>query len=307
MFSEGIWRNWGRDTFIALRGLLLLTGRFEEARRLILTYGSCLRHGLIPNLLAGPRYNARDAVWFWLYSISQYTQLAPNGSQILSENIQGKPLHSIIKTAINTHFNGLTFREYNAGYQLDRVMSDEGFNNKIGVDSQTGFVYGGNRWNCGTWMDKMGSSEHAGNKGHPGSPRDGSAVELVGLSRATVQWLIEMIDKNYYPYKEQRQVLEDWVKKIDGNFEKYFWIGEDDHQSEFINRRNIYKDTVNSTSKWSDFQLRPNFLIAAVVVSLKSSLFPSFHRPFFLRHHKCSTKIMYGQHYLKLNLFCSVH
>ena len=270
--SEGIWRNWGRDTFIALRGLLLLTGRFEDARRLILTYSASIRHGLIPNLLAGPRYNARDAIWFWLYSISQYTQLAPNGSQILSEMIQGKALHAIIKTAIDTHLNGLAFREDNAGYQLDRVMSDEGFNNQIGVDGKTGFVFGGNRWNCGTWMDKMGSSENAGNKGQPGSPRDGSAVELVGLSRAIIDWLIQMIDQGFYPYKDEKKNLQDWAKKIDENFEKYFWIDENDHQSNFINRRNIYKDTVNSSLKWTDFQLRPNFLIAAVVVSLLSSL-----------------------------------
>ncbi|UJR29920.1 hypothetical protein I4U23_017468 [Adineta vaga] len=264
-FSEGIWRNWGRDTFISLRGLLLLTGRFDEARHLLLTYGSCLRHGLIPNLLAGPRYNARDAIWFWLYSLSQYTQLAPNGTSILSENIQGKPLHSIIKTAINTHLNGLTFREYNAGYQLDRVMSDEGFNNRIGVDSKTGFVYGGNRWNSGTWMDKMGSSEEAGNKGHPGSPRDGSAVELIGLSRATIHWLIQMIKEGFYPYEDQKTILATWLKKIDENFEKEFWIDETSNQSHFINRRNIYKDTVNSSLQYTDYQLRPNFLIAAVV------------------------------------------
>jgi glycogen debranching enzyme len=267
-FREGIWRNWGRDTFIALRGLLLLTGRFVEARQLLITYGSCLRHGLIPNLLAGPRFNARDAIWFWLYALSQYTQLAPNGGAILSENIQGKPLHAIVKTAINTHLNGLSFREYNAGYQIDRVMSDEGFNNKIGVDSKTGFVFGGNRWNCGTWMDKMGSSEKAGNKGYPGSPRDGSAIELVGLSRATVDWLIQMIEKGLYPYKEQKRILQDWLDKIDQNFEQQFWIDENYNQSQYVNRRNIYKDTVNSTLKWTDYQFRPNFLIAAVVVSL---------------------------------------
>lgn len=307
VFSEGIWRNWGRDTFISLRGLLLLTGRFEEARRLILTCGACLRHGLIPNLLAGPRYNARDAIWFWLYSISQYTRLAPSGSQILSEMIQGKALHGIIKTAIDTHLNGLTFREENAGYQLDRVMSDEGFNNQIGVDTQTGFVFGGNRWNCGTWMDKMGSSDYAGNKGHPASPRDGSAVELVGLSRAIIDWLVEMIDQGFYPYKEQKKILQDWAKKIDENFEKYFWIDENDHQNDFINRRNIYKDSVNSSFKWTDFQLRPNFLIAAVVVS-PSSLLSLHHSSFFFsRLQNYSIPLTFGQHYLKLNLIFSVH
>lgn len=77
-FSEGIWRNWGRDTFIALPGIFLLTGRFEDAKNLILAYAGTLRHGLIPNLLAegkSPRYNCRDAVWFWIVAIIRYIEI----------------------------------------------------------------------------------------------------------------------------------------------------------------------------------------------------------------------------------------
>ncbi|KAM7452717.1 hypothetical protein BLSTO_06544 [Blastocystis sp. subtype 1] len=62
-------RDWGRDTFIAFPGLLLATHRFDEARYVLLKYASVAHHGLICNLFDGgrhPRYNSRDAVWWWL-------------------------------------------------------------------------------------------------------------------------------------------------------------------------------------------------------------------------------------------------
>lgn len=297
-FSHGIMRNWGRDTFISLKGLLLLTNRFEDAKNLILTNGSCLRHGLIPNLLGEgicARYNARDAIWWWLKGIKDYTECVPDGYKILDEEVyrlyptddSPYPPHSIpedapkqkisfiIQEALTVHVNGLRFIERNAGPSIDENMRDEGFHNNIAVNLTTGFVYGGNRYNCGTWMDKMGSSTKAWNKGIPATPRDGSAVELVGLNRSILDWLIKMNEIGHYPY--DGVILDDlhrisqnlkiytwkeWAARIDKNFEKYFWIDYSSTESNLINKRDIYKDTLGSSLAWTDYQLRPNFLIA---------------------------------------------
>lgn len=83
---------------------------------------------------------------------------------------------------VSAHAQGIEFREWNAGEQIDAHMKDEGFNIKIECDHEkTGFCYGGNKNNCGTWMDKMGSSDQAGNRGVPATPRNGAPIELVAL------------------------------------------------------------------------------------------------------------------------------
>jgi glycogen debranching enzyme len=157
-FSTGYMRCWGRDTFISLRGLMLLTGRFDEARYIILGFAGTLRHGLIPNLLDGgqnSRFNCRDAIWWWLYCIEQYVTEAPNGKAILREKVSrlfptddsdAKPagecdqlLQEVMQESLRVHFQGLVYRERNAGNKIDEHMTDNGFNNQIGIHPDTGF------------------------------------------------------------------------------------------------------------------------------------------------------------------------
>ncbi|KAF7652312.1 hypothetical protein LDENG_00098520 [Lucifuga dentata] len=297
-FCVGAFRCWGRDTFIALRGLMLLTGRHLEARNIILAFAGTLRYGLIPNLLdqgKGTRYNCRDGVWWWLQCIQEYCSLVPDGVSILKcpvsrmypTNVSEpqpagawvQPLHDVIQEVMQRHLQGIKFRESDAGPQLDRNMTDQGFNVEAKVDQDTGFVYGGNRFNCGTWMDKMGESEKAHNKGIPATPRDGSAVEIVGLCKSALRWLVSLHQNGHFPYatvtirSEGRSLsvpYADWDQKIQENFEKNFYISHDaldpeEKHPELVHKRGIYKDSCGASSPWCDYQLRPNFTIAMVM------------------------------------------
>ncbi len=61
--------DWGRDTFIALRGLCLATGRRDAARAILLEWAGTVSEGMLPNRFVdgaeAPEYNAVDAsLWY---------------------------------------------------------------------------------------------------------------------------------------------------------------------------------------------------------------------------------------------------
>ncbi|THH18461.1 hypothetical protein EW146_g2524, partial [Bondarzewia mesenterica] len=305
-FSSGWARCWGRDVFISLRGLFLATGNFDDARKHILAFASTLKHGLIPNLLdslRNPRYNSRDSPWWMLQNIQDYVAKAPNGLALLSEPVKRRfpkddtwvpwddsraysetsTVAEIVQEILQRHADGISFREYNAGPNLDMQMRDEGFNIEVRVDWTTGLVLGGNEYNCGTWMDKMGESQKAGNKGLPGTPRDGAPVEITGLVKSTLRWLDEFSSKGEFPFKgveaeidgKRRLVTyKEWGTLIQQSFEKCYYVpldpADDDKYTltrSLINRRGIYKDVFGSGAgrEWSDYQFRANFPIAMTV------------------------------------------
>ena len=310
-FSTDWARSWGRDVFISLRGLFLGTCRYIEAKEHIVAFASVMKHGMIPNLLSSgksPRYNSRDAVWFFLQAIQDYTKAVRDGQSILQEKCTRRftpyddtffefddpraytmesTIEDIIQEALQRHASGLSFREHNAGSALDMQMKLKGFQIDVQVDWETGMIFGGNQSNCGTWMDKMGESEKAGSKGVPGTPRDGAAIEITGLLHSTLSWLSRLHSDGAYGYSGVKMAngssiaLNDWASKIKSNFERCYYIPLDpaedksyDVNPSIVNRRGIYKDCYRSGKPYEDYQLRPNFPIAMTVAP---SLFEPSH------------------------------
>jgi glycogen debranching enzyme len=71
--------DWGRDTFIALEGLLLCTGRLTEARKVLEAFAEAIRNGLVPNRFddyddRAAHYNTVDASLWFVHAAMQYLE-----------------------------------------------------------------------------------------------------------------------------------------------------------------------------------------------------------------------------------------
>ncbi len=68
--------DWGRDTFISLPGLCLVTGRHDVARHIIESFAAHVSHGMVPNRFPDvgeePEYNTIDASLWFVYAVDRY-------------------------------------------------------------------------------------------------------------------------------------------------------------------------------------------------------------------------------------------
>jgi predicted glycogen debranching enzyme len=143
--------DWGRDTMISLPGLLLATGRFEEARHTLFTFAQHLRRGLVPNRFddygGDPHYNTVDAPLWFVHAALEYLRLSGD------EQAWGDLLSGACAAILDAFADGTDY---------DIRMDADGLISAGSPDTQL------------TWMD-------AKNSGVAFTPRFGKAVEINAL------------------------------------------------------------------------------------------------------------------------------
>ena len=118
------------------------------------------------------------------------------------------------------HEKGINFIDDRQDDQMSR-NGRKGFEISAGIDPETGFIVGGNKHNCGTWMDKMGEN------GVPATSRDGAAIELTVGFYSLLKYCrcSSTLGSLFSP--EILQKFQNYENKISKNFEQKFWNPED--------------------------------------------------------------------------------
>jgi predicted glycogen debranching enzyme len=178
---------WGRDTFVSLPGLLLVTGRFDEAKQVLLTFVNCMKDGLIPNFISDEDgssvYNTVDATLWYVNAVLQYVKYTGDLEFVRQQ------LWNTLEQVIEKHFEGTLFG--------------------IRVDSDGLLSHGPQL----TWMDSSVG-------GKPTAPRAGKAVEIQALwynALKTMELLAVRYDDNHDAEKYGAA-----AEKAGKSFEK-FW------------------------------------------------------------------------------------
>mgnify|MGYP006273274041 CR=1 FL=1 len=68
--------DWGRDTFISMRGLCIAAGRFDVAADILLAWAETVSDGMLPNRFPdrgeGPEYNSVDASLWYVVAVHDF-------------------------------------------------------------------------------------------------------------------------------------------------------------------------------------------------------------------------------------------
>jgi len=194
--------DWGRDALISLPGLALVTGRFEDAKEIILTFERYCNKGVIPNRFSDkagdiPLYNTVDATLWFFNAILQYLKYTGD-----FDFVQEK-LWNTMNEIIDYHVQGTIF-----GIHMEK----------------DGLIAHGPQL---TWMDATTIDGFV-------TPRDGKAVEIQALwynALKTMQLIAKRFNQADKAEKYYRM-----AEKAKESFTEKFWNPKNGHLFDVVNK-----------------------------------------------------------------------
>jgi glycogen debranching enzyme len=167
--------DWGRDTMIALPGLCLATGRYDDALKVLETFARFVDQGMLPNVFPGagevPEYNTVDAALWYIEAWRSY--VASTGDSAALARV-----FPILAQIIDWHQRGTRFG--------------------IAVDPEDGLLNAGEPGVQLTWMDARVGDWVV-------TPRIGKPVEINALwynSLVAMAGFAEQLGNPAAPYNE---------------------------------------------------------------------------------------------------------
>jgi predicted glycogen debranching enzyme len=104
--------DWGRDTFISLRGLCLATGRLDVARDILLEWSNVVSEGMLPNLFPDqsdrPEYNSVDASLWYIVAVHDFLTATQNRRGMISQR-QNESLQQAVEAILNGYSQGTRY------------------------------------------------------------------------------------------------------------------------------------------------------------------------------------------------------
>ena len=104
--------DWGRDTFIALRGLCLATGRFDDARDILLEWAGHVSEGMLPNRFPdrgdAPEYNSVDASLWYVVAVHDYLETSDRAGRRVPASDRD-PLTRVVAAILDGYSQGTRY------------------------------------------------------------------------------------------------------------------------------------------------------------------------------------------------------
>lgn len=186
--------DWGRDSMIAFEGLLLIPGRFDIAKEVLLTFIRDIKFGLVPNGYSGfdnrPLYNSVDASLLLFEQVKKFLRYT-NDDKFIRENLYEK-----LKEIIEAYKNGIDIDDNNIYLDVDNL------------------IVSGTPDTQNTWMDAKYLNT-------PATPRNGKVVEVNSLWYNALKIIEELSEK--YEGKEVAKKYKKMAEYTKESFNNRFY------------------------------------------------------------------------------------